>query len=74
MDRVLNLGQNARTQKLKYGKVRQPLDKQGWFEQARFGMFIHLGSYSLKGMEASWPLAWGQISYADYEALAEHIT
>src|SRR5260370_11514935 len=34
-------------------------------------MFIHLGSYSVKGMEASWPLAWGQISYAGYAALAE---
>ena len=47
------------------------MDKQGWFEQARFGMFIHFGSYSVRGMEASWPLAWGQISYTDYVALAE---
>jgi alpha-L-fucosidase len=47
------------------------VDKQGWFEQARLGLFIHWGSFSVKGMEASWPLAWGEISYAGYEALAE---
>ena len=47
------------------------MDKQGWFEQAHFGMFIHWGSFSVKGMEASWPLAWGEISYAGYAALAE---
>lgn len=28
----------------------------GWFEQARFGLFIHWGAYSVAGMEASWPI------------------
>lgn len=42
-----------------------------WFEDARFGMFIHWGSYAVKGFEASWPLVWNDISYADYEALAD---
>jgi alpha-L-fucosidase len=46
------------------------MDKDSWFEQARLGLFIHWGSFSVKGMEASWPLAWGEISYADYDALA----
>jgi len=42
-----------------------------WFQDARFGMFIHWGSYSLKGFEASWPLIYGDIVYADYDALAD---
>lgn len=41
------------------------------FRDARFGMFIHWGSYSLKGFEASWPLVRGEISHADYDALAD---
>ncbi len=41
------------------------------FRDARFGMFIHWGSYSLRGFEASWPLVRGEISYADYDALAD---
>jgi len=44
-----------------------------WFQDARFGMFIHWGSYSLKGFEASWPLIYGDIAYADYDALADRL-
>jgi alpha-L-fucosidase len=41
-----------------------------WFEAARFGMFIHWGAYSQRGIEASWPLYAGDPKRADYEALA----
>ena len=47
------------------------MDRIKKFRDARFGMFVHWGPYSLKGFEASWPLVWGQISYADYHALAD---
>jgi alpha-L-fucosidase len=41
-----------------------------WLRDARFGLFIHWGSYSVRGVEASWPLVWGDIGYDDYEAMA----
>ena len=43
-----------------------------WYRQAKFGMFIHWGPYSLASVEASWPImrpAPGGISEADYRAL-----
>ncbi|MGD8240409.1 MAG: alpha-L-fucosidase, partial [Armatimonadota bacterium] len=40
-----------------------------WFQKARFGMFIHWGAYSLKGVEASWPLYRGSVPRDEYEAL-----
>lgn len=46
-------------------------DRTTWFRDARFGMFIHWGPYSLKGFEASWPLFQRLIPMKDYEALAE---
>lgn len=42
-----------------------------WFREARFGLMLHWGAYSLLGWDASWPLVWGAISGRDYEALAE---
>jgi alpha-L-fucosidase len=41
-----------------------------WFTQGRLGLMLHRGLYSVIGIEASWPLVQGQISYAEYEALA----
>ncbi len=43
------------------------LDRLRWWQEARFGMFVHWGIYSVIGMEASWPLYGGQYSRADYE-------
>jgi alpha-L-fucosidase len=44
------------------------------FQEAKFGMFIHWGPYSLASVEASWPIMqpgkWG-ISEADYRALSQ---
>ena len=33
-----------------------PADRTAWFREAKFGMFIHWGPYSLAGVEASWPI------------------
>jgi alpha-L-fucosidase len=30
-----------------------------WFDEARFGMFVHWGPYSVRGWEPSWPLVGG---------------
>ena len=32
---------------------------ESWFNQARFGMFIHWGHCSQRGLELSWPLVGG---------------
>ncbi len=52
-----------------------------WFRDARFGLFVHWGPYSIAGVEASWPIMVPElagligpdqaISEADYVALAE---
>jgi alpha-L-fucosidase len=45
-----------------------------WFREAKFGMFIHWGPYSLRSVEASWPIMrpgdWN-ITEADYRALPQ---
>ncbi len=44
-----------------------------WFPDAKLGMFIHWGPYSLRGIEASWPLqphSHQYIATEEYEALA----
>jgi alpha-L-fucosidase len=44
-----------------------------WFKEARFGIFIHWGPYSLREIEASWPLmphSSQHIPVEEYEALA----
>jgi alpha-L-fucosidase len=59
-----------------------PADRLNWYQQARFGLFIHWGAYSAAGVEASWPIMTPdlaeimfrnptRISQADYEALPE---
>jgi alpha-L-fucosidase len=40
-------------------------DAQTWFDDARFGMFVHWGPYSVKGFEPSWPLAGGSVAFPD---------
>lgn len=49
-------------------------DRTAWYRDAKFGMFIHWGPYSLASVEASWPIMmpgkWG-ISEADYRALPQ---
>jgi alpha-L-fucosidase len=47
-------------------------DRTAWYRNAKFGMFIHWGPYSLAGVEASWPIMQptpGGISEAEYRGL-----
>jgi alpha-L-fucosidase len=47
-------------------------ERTAWYRNAKFGMFIHWGPYSLASIEASWPIMLpkpGGISEADYRAL-----
>jgi alpha-L-fucosidase len=52
-------------------------DRTAWYRDAKFGMFIHWGPYSLASVEASWPImtpqrtAFGFISEPDYRALPQ---
>lgn len=52
----------------------QPEDRIVRFNEAKFGMFIHWGPYSLASVEASWPIMgqsrWG-ISEPEYRKLPE---
>ncbi|HKS91207.1 MAG TPA: alpha-L-fucosidase, partial [Tepidiformaceae bacterium] len=48
-----------------------------WFDDARFGMFIHWGHSSQRGLELSWPLVGGGptlpgrgVTVAEYHASA----
>jgi alpha-L-fucosidase len=39
------------------GRQGEPAaDRTAWFREAKFGMFIHWGPYSLASVEASWPI------------------
>jgi alpha-L-fucosidase len=45
-----------------------------WFDEARFGIFLHWGPYSVRGIEASWPLmshSNQHMKAEDYESLAD---
>src|SRR5467141_4492835 len=47
-------------------------DRTAWYRNAKFGMFIHWGPYSLASVEASWPIMTpkpGGITEAEYVEL-----
>jgi alpha-L-fucosidase len=47
-------------------------DRTAWYREAKFGMFIHWGPYSLASVEASWPIMRpqaGTITEAEYKEL-----
>jgi alpha-L-fucosidase len=47
-------------------------ERTAWYREAKFGMFIHWGPYSLASVEASWPIMTpkpGGISEAEYREL-----
>jgi alpha-L-fucosidase len=49
-------------------------ERTRWYRDAKFGMFIHWGPYSLASVEASWPIMRpkpGGITQAEYEALPQ---
>jgi len=41
-------------------------NKMQWFQDAKLGIFIHWGLYSVKGIGESWSFHNKEISYADY--------
>ena len=49
-------------------------ERTRWYRDAKFGMFMHWGPYSLASVEASWPIMRpkpGGITQAEYEALPQ---
>lgn len=61
---------------------QDPAWRLAWYQEAKFGLFIHWGAYSVAGVEASWPIMTPRfseamfgnktrISEADYVALPE---
>lgn len=40
-------------------------ERGAWFDDARFGMFIHWGPWSARGFEPSWPLVGGVSAFPD---------
>lgn len=54
------------------GKAQSKIDaasirpKMQWFADAKLGIFIHAGIYSVKGVDESWSFHNGKISYDDY--------
>ncbi len=52
-------------------------ERTAWYREAKFGMFIHWGPYSLASVEASWPIMvpsvkrWGAITEAEYRDLPQ---
>ena len=56
--------------------VADSADRTAWYRDAKFGMFIHWGPYSLASVEASWPIMrpnaiWGGITEPEYRALPQ---
>jgi alpha-L-fucosidase len=52
--------------------ISSAADRTSWYREAKFGMFIHWGPYSLASVEASWPIMTpepGTIGEADYRRL-----
>jgi len=37
-------------------KAQPAVERTAWYREAKFGMFIHWGPYSLASVEASWPI------------------
>ncbi len=45
-------------------QVRSTQQRLAWYQDAKFGLFIHWGAYSVAGVEASWPIMAPQLSAA----------
>lgn len=41
-------------------------DRLAWYREAKFGLFLHWGAYSVGGIEASWPIMAPELSEAMY--------
>lgn len=49
-------------------------DKMQWYQDAKLGIFIHWGIYSVNGVDESWSFHNKKISYADYMAQLKGFT
>ena len=47
-------------------KLTEKENRMQWFSEAKLGIFIHFGIYSVKGIGESWSFHNGLISYEDY--------
>jgi len=50
-----------------------PTSRTAWFKDARFGMFIHWGVYSVYG-RGEWAMSRERIAWSDYEPLTDQFT
>ena len=41
---------------LQHKQIQNAEARLAWYQDARFGMFIHWGAYTVSGVEASWPI------------------
>jgi alpha-L-fucosidase len=39
-------------------------ERLAWYQEAKFGLFLHWGAYSVGGIEASWPIMTPELSEA----------
>ena len=53
-------------QQIDLNKSEETENKMKWFEEAKFGIFIHWGIYSVNGISESWSFYNGYISHSDY--------
>jgi alpha-L-fucosidase len=65
--------QRAEEAALPQGAQKSEAERTAWYTEAKFGMFIHWGAYSVASVEASWPImrpeaAWN-ISEPEYVLL-----
>ena len=47
-----------------HGQIQYMEQRLAWYLDARFGMFIHWGAYTVAGVEASWPIMAPDLSEA----------
>ncbi|HSK14486.1 MAG TPA: alpha-L-fucosidase [Phnomibacter sp.] len=52
----------------------QPADKLDWFRDAKLGIFIHWGIYSVDGVDESWSFHNRKIGHQDYMAQIKRFT
>ena len=52
----------------KYSPTKENLEAREWFQNAKFGLFIHWGVYSVLG-DGEWVMQNQNISIKDYEKL-----
>jgi alpha-L-fucosidase len=46
-------------------------DRLAWYQDAKFGLFLHWGAYSVGGIEASWPIMAPELSAAMFGTQAK---